>query len=111
MCALSYAAGRGDISGVKRLLESGSNVEEPDDFGCTPLYMAALRGSAKIVDLLLSKGAEINAQNKDGYTALMKAAQYGHAETVRYFKKKKNQMHLIDLKHFFTDLSSHVVGC
>ena len=45
-------------------------VDEPDEFGSTPLHYAAYRGATVSCLLLLQKGADINAVDKHGNTPL-----------------------------------------
>ena len=45
-------------------------VDEPDEYGSTPLHYAALRGATVSCLLLLQKGADINAVDKHGNTPL-----------------------------------------
>lgn len=45
-------------------------VNKPDEFGYTPLHIAALNESSPIVMLLLTKGADVTARTKGGVSAL-----------------------------------------
>lgn len=57
---LITAARRGQIEEVKKLLEAGAPIEAKNQYGATPLYMAAFNGHGEIVQLLLARGADPN---------------------------------------------------
>lgn len=60
----------GTLESVARLIHSGVDVNEIDDYGFTPLIEAAIVNSAEITKLLLQSGAEIDAPDTTGRTAL-----------------------------------------
>ena len=39
----------------------GANLDTPDEFGCTPLFSAAMQGKHECADLLCQRGANTNA--------------------------------------------------
>jgi ankyrin repeat protein len=49
------AAFRGDLATIKKLIESGVDVNMKDKTGKTPLILAAQNGHQDIIELLLSK--------------------------------------------------------
>ena len=55
----------GNIEAVKQHLAAGTDVNERDEDGDTPLLHAALFGHKEIVELLIGKGADVNAKTKD----------------------------------------------
>lgn len=55
---------------VKRLLKAGSDVNELNDDGETPLHCAIYSNSLKTILMLLEYGADINARDKNGNTPL-----------------------------------------
>ncbi|KAG8584140.1 hypothetical protein GDO81_008698 [Engystomops pustulosus] len=63
---------------MQLLLENGVDKESRDDFGITPLFIAAQYGKYGSLELLLSQGADVNCQAKDKATPLFIAAQEGH---------------------------------
>lgn len=79
---LHWAAHRDDAAEVRRLIDSGADVNAANDLGVTPLWSAALNGNAEIVKLLLDKGANPNVALTAGETPLMVAARAGKAEVV-----------------------------
>ena len=67
---LLMAASDGQTAEVKRLLDSGANVEARDKKTLrTPLMLAAQHGHQAIVALLLERGANPAARDKEGWTA------------------------------------------
>jgi hypothetical protein len=59
------------LSVIKRLVESGADVNIVTDGGNTALQEAALQGNLEIVNLLLAKNANVNFTNKWNENALM----------------------------------------
>ncbi|NXQ81286.1 ASB3 protein, partial [Nyctibius grandis] len=80
--SLHQAAFQGFTEIMKILLEKGASKECKDDFGITPLFVAAQYGKLESLRLLVSHGADVNCQAKDGATPLLIAAQEGHVECV-----------------------------
>ena len=85
---LITAAGKGDLSRVKALLNSGTDVNVKNERGGTALLRASFYGYLEIVQILLSDGAEINAKTNDGKTALMYASLNGHLDVVQVLLAK-----------------------
>lgn len=65
-CSLSYAdqnealmeaTRKGDLAQVQDLLEKGADVNTRDEYGWTPLTLAAEKGHLEIVKLLITHGA------------------------------------------------------
>ncbi|NWI95728.1 ASB3 protein, partial [Pitta sordida] len=80
--SLHQASFQGSTEIMKILLEKGANKNGRDDFGITPLFVAAQYGQLESLRLLVSHGADINSQAKDRATPLLLAAQEGHLECV-----------------------------
>jgi uncharacterized protein len=74
---LMLAAGRGDTSAVKRLLDEGADVNVTDDGGYTALNYAVWKSKAATVHLLLISGADANAQPPENFTPLVVALGKG----------------------------------
>ena len=59
-------------------------IEEKDDFGWTPLHIAAHLGNEKLVKLLLEKGnSPAYVRNKEGHSTLHIAAKEGNVEVMK----------------------------
>lgn len=83
---------------IRKLIESGADVNHRDDLGNPPLIHASIGPCAPPggndthaclelpnpdhVRILLEHGAHVNEQNVDGFTALTYAVQGGHVEIV-----------------------------
>ncbi|KFQ83404.1 Ankyrin repeat and SOCS box protein 3 [Phoenicopterus ruber ruber] len=86
--SLHQASFQGCTEIMKILLEKGASKECEDDFGITPLFVAAQYGKLESLRLLVSHGADVNCQAKDRATPLLIAAQEGHAECVELLLSK-----------------------
>lgn len=54
-----------DVETVKSLLDAGANVNEYDEHGNTPLFLACVQSNLSIAQLLLEYGANINEERTD----------------------------------------------
>ena len=79
---LMHAAEGGDLARTQKLLAAGADVNEADDGGWTPLFIAAHHGHAALVTLQ-AQGAHIDYLNHNGETALMAAARTGQLATTQ----------------------------
>ncbi len=82
MSVLHSAAFEGYADIIVLLLKHGANINITDEYGATPLEMAASSNKKSVVEVLLAKGADPNkAENqnsiKAGYTPLHAAASDG----------------------------------
>ncbi|EHB05706.1 Ankyrin repeat and SOCS box protein 3 [Heterocephalus glaber] len=68
---------------IKLLLKKGADKECQDDFGITPLFLAAQYGKLESLSILISSGAKVNCQALDKATPLFIAAQEGHTKCVK----------------------------
>ncbi|XP_058658684.1 ankyrin repeat and SOCS box protein 3 [Ammospiza caudacuta] len=81
--SLHQASFQGSTEIMEMLLEKGASTDCRDDFGITPLFVAAQYGQLQSLRLLLSHGADVNCQAKDRATPLLIAAQEGHLDCVK----------------------------
>ncbi|CAH1778202.1 unnamed protein product, partial [Owenia fusiformis] len=83
------------------LIETGSNVEEHNENGHTPLMEAASAGHAGVAMSLLEGGAGINTpSNKFKESALTLACYKGHLEMVKFvLEAGADQEHKTDEMH------------
>jgi ankyrin repeat protein len=65
------------------LIAASADVDKPNSYGVTPLYIAARAGDAVATRMLLAAGANANTALPAGETVLMTAAKAGNAEVVR----------------------------
>lgn len=73
---------------IENLLEKGAPVDATDEFGNTPLIIAAQNGYKRMTKLLLRHNADINAQNNRGNTPLHFSYAYGFKVLAEYLKEK-----------------------
>jgi ankyrin repeat protein len=73
---LHFAADNGDLRKVKKLVETGYDINAFDDLSFTPLHYAVKSGHIEVVKYLLSVGADVNAhqEEKIGETPLGEVA-------------------------------------
>jgi ankyrin repeat protein len=71
----------GGTSPIRALLAAGSDVNEDNDRGWTPLHAAAYANKPEIAALLIEKGADLDAEaHGAGGTPLIVALFWGHRE-------------------------------
>jgi ankyrin repeat protein len=72
---LISAAGKGDLSRVRALLDAKADVNAKAGDGSMALIVAAREGHVAVVRALLYAKADVNARDNDGETALIAAAE------------------------------------
>lgn len=80
---LHYYIHRKNLQKIIELVENGYDIEEYDDFFCTPLLLALKNGNYKIAKYLISKGANLNAINNENRTIL----HYVNNKNISFMKK------------------------
>jgi len=87
--ALHFAAEKGHVGCVKRLLEHKAVVNVSDDWGETPLIKAAAAGGecVNVISLLLNNDAKTDMIDLHGCDALIHAARSGSVDAVRVLLK------------------------
>jgi hypothetical protein len=73
---------------VKMLLKKGTNVDQANNNGATPLFIAAQNGHLEVVEVLLEQRANVNQAKNVGATPLYIAAQNGHLAVVKALLEK-----------------------
>mmetsp|Transcript_4102 Transcript_4102/g.8187 ORF Transcript_4102/g.8187 Transcript_4102/m.8187 type:complete len:877 (-) Transcript_4102:180-2810(-) len=68
---------------IKRLIESGANIEERDDDNHTPLMLSAMNASLSAASNLVSAGANLFAKTR-GMTARAIAGSHGNLRVEKY---------------------------
>jgi len=81
-CAVDQE-GYGKTEFAEYLINNGANINAQNEFGNTPLIVAAKAGIPTCVDLLIKKGAELNLQTNKGDTALHWAAKNGDSQILK----------------------------
>ncbi|MHA1124304.1 MAG: ankyrin repeat domain-containing protein [Candidatus Heimdallarchaeota archaeon] len=78
----------GELEVIKKVLESGANINAVEGRGLSVLRWAVRRNHLEIVEFLLVNGAEINAVSNYGWTALMEACMNGFTPIVKLLIEK-----------------------
>ncbi|XP_036428328.1 ankyrin repeat and SOCS box protein 3 isoform X1 [Colossoma macropomum] len=74
---------------IVKFLVSVCSLEAVDDYGITPLFVAAQYGRHECLEVLANAGANVNCQAKDLATPLFIAAQEGHLSCVELLLAQK----------------------
>ncbi|KAJ2920378.1 hypothetical protein MD484_g171, partial [Candolleomyces efflorescens] len=74
----------GDVTRLKLLLgaDPSINIDQPDEYGYTPLHLACDRGHLEVVKFLLEKGANKELQDPDEFTPMELAKVAGREDIV-----------------------------
>jgi len=86
------ASERGHVDYVRRVVETGVDVDHVNDLGWTALLEAVILGDGgprhqEIVRILLDAGADRSIADRDGVTALEHARDRGQHEVVRILER------------------------
>ena len=75
----------GRLINVKKFVEEkGANIEQTDNYGRTPLFVAVDRNKFDIVKYLVDKGAQVDPPTRSVQTILQTAARRGNKDIVEY---------------------------
>ena len=80
---LIKASASGDYLSVKKLINEGTNINEPDSNGATSLMHAIWKGKTDVAKYLIESGANLKIKDKKGYDALFYAIDCGKVEIVK----------------------------
>jgi ankyrin repeat protein len=86
---LLYAANDGREEVVRWLLSKNVPVDEPTEYGITPLMMACRNRHLKVAQMLHRKGASLAAKDNDGDMCLHYAVNDGREEVVSWLLDEK----------------------
>lgn len=67
---------------VRKIIAQGADVNEKNDAGETPLYIAAWTGNLEVAEILIEAGADVNVRDIYGDTPLMAAADQSNAQMI-----------------------------
>ncbi|KAD4982483.1 hypothetical protein E3N88_19154 [Mikania micrantha] len=84
---LMFFASEGDLEGIRKLLNSGTDVNFKDIDDRTALHVAACQGFSDVAELLLQGGAEVDPHDKWGSTPLADAIHYKNYDMVKLLEK------------------------
>lgn len=80
---LLWAVHELDVAEVQRLVGAGADVSLANNYGASPMGLAAEVGHTEILRLLLDAGADVDSPNPEGQTALMAVARTGNIEAAQ----------------------------
>jgi uncharacterized protein len=90
MTILMKAVKNNDVPGIRNLIRQGTDINELDTGGDSPLIMAAYLGHTEILRLLLEAGADVSALDPGmKATALHAAAYAGRTDAARLLIEHK----------------------
>lgn len=78
----------GNIAFVRQHIKAGTDLNQKDQYGSTPLAIAATFDKTEIAKELIAGGADINLKNAEGSTPLHIAAFFCRTEIVEALLKK-----------------------
>ena len=81
-----------NLSKAGELIESGTDVNEQDAQGWTPLNWAAGKGDTEMVRLLTERGADVFKVGRDLRTPYLIALAAGHAEVVKFLRQAEDSV-------------------
>ena len=81
--SLFHAVGSNDIELVEILLAKGANINEEDEYGCTPLFTCVRCGYTHLSKVLLMNDANVNAVDNWKSSPLHCAARNGHIDILQ----------------------------
>ena len=82
-----WAASRGDLVAIQRLIARGASIDAPDYDGRTPLHLAAAEGQRHVVEFFLKGGVKIAPVDRWGNTPLHDAQKANHTEIVELLER------------------------
>jgi len=98
LTALVFAAREGDAESARLLIEGGAAVNQPTEYGWTPLLTAANNRHYKLAVQLIGLGANVNLANKGGWTPLYLATDNRNIEGGDYPVPRADMDHLEFIK-------------
>lgn len=80
---IQTAAFIGNIDAIKKHIAAGTDLNVKDQYGSTPLNIAATFGKTKVAIALIEGGADLTTTNNEGSTPLHTAAFFCRTEIVK----------------------------
>jgi len=92
------AARNGNTKKVESLLKEQPTLvsSKEEEFGQTPLHIAAFNGRLEVAKLLVANKADVNAKAKNGSMPLHLAAAKGNKELVEFLLASKAEINALD---------------
>lgn len=81
--SLLFAVSRAKLNGLRKLLDTGLNVNAQDYDGRCALHLAAASGKREFIQLLLDRGAKVDLADRWGRTPLDDATLLDHQDAIK----------------------------
>ena len=88
---LCWAASRGDIDYLQKMLARGFDLNKSDYDGRSALHLAASEGQIEVVKFLLSHNVDYNKKDRWGGTALDDAQRENHSDIIKLLSTLKQK--------------------
>ena len=85
---INAATFMGDLEAIDQHIKAGSDLNKKDQYGSTPLTIAATFNKTEIALALINAGADLNMQSADGSTPLHTSAFFCRVEIVEALLEK-----------------------
>ncbi len=85
---INAATFMGDLEAIDQHIKAGSDLNKKDQYGSTPLTIAATFNKTEIAIALIDAGADLNMQSADGSTPLHTSAFFCRIEIVEALLEK-----------------------
>ena len=86
----------GDLKVVQQHIDAGTDLNQKDDYGSTPLVTAAVFGKSEIASALIDGGADVNLKSDAGSTPLHSAAFFCRMDITKALLTKGANKNLRD---------------
>lgn len=94
---LMYAVKGNHVDVVRYFVEQcDANVNEQNEMGVTPVYIASQDGLEDIVELLVKNGANVNLNNRTRHSPLHEAVAGGHLVVAEFLLNNGADKHAVD---------------
>lgn len=94
---LMYAVKGGHVDAARFFVEEcGANVDEQNEMGVTPVYLASQEGLAPLVELLVRNGADVNRCNRTRHSPLHEAVAGGHIAVAEFLMQHGADKQAVD---------------
>jgi ankyrin repeat protein len=94
--SIHEAAFFGDAEAIKQHIAFGTDLNQKDEYGSTPLSIAITFNKPAVAHALINGGADLSATTADGSTALHSAVFYGRTEIVKELLKKNVNLEAVN---------------
>jgi len=88
----------GDLDEIKKIIESGENINIQDKDKRTPLIHAVIDNNLEIIKILIESGVDVNFQDSLGYASLHYSAQNYLIDVAKVLLENKA---VVDIKDIY----------